>query len=317
MMIVTDAMIRDHVRLPAIVGAIERAFGALENGASAIFDVARGTGTDPSHFFAVKSGRDGSIPAIGLKAGSYNPANLQRGKPAHTSTTMLIGDEDGEPYAIVEANYLNGMRTAAADALAVRTLSRPDATTLSVVGWGAQAVFEVEAVAAERPIRRVLACGRDAARGAAFRCAVAERCGLQVECVNIETAVRAADILVTVTASRSPLFPADWVRPGTHVSAMGADDVGKQELPVELVGSARLFVDHPPQARLIGETQHAWTAGLVSAKALAKHTLGALLLGRVAGRTSDDEITVFDSSGIAIQDIAAAQAAVEIVRSLR
>jgi ornithine cyclodeaminase len=142
---------------------------------------------------------------------------------------------------------------------------------------------------------------RDAAKGAAFIQDLAAH-GLNAATASAQEACGRADIIVTATPSRAPLFNADWVRPGTHISAMGSDAAGKQELPPELFARARLFCDLPAQSRVIGEYQH--DAG-DPARIVA---LGDVLLGRAPGRQHADDITIFDSSGIALQDLAIAQA---------
>jgi ornithine cyclodeaminase len=317
MRFVSDDEVRRHVSFDAVLSAIERCFIALQDGQSQVFDVVRGKGGGRDHFFGIKSARDGSSPIIGLKVGSYAPDNPSRGLPSHSSTTMLIDDLTGRPVAVVEANYLNGLRTSAANALAVRHLARDDSTTLGIIGTGHQAVFEALAVAHVRPIKRIVAVGNSPERRRSFEQAMRENLKLAVEFANAETASREADILVTVTPSREPVVRAGWIRPGTHVSAMGADNIGKQELDVELVKRATCWVDYAEQSVRIGEMQHAAKAGIVSVEQLKKRSLGLLLKGpRRIARTAE-EITVFDSSGIAVQDLAAAQAALKCVSEAR
>jgi len=317
MIYVTDADIRQYVSFACVLDSIRRAFISLDRGEGTLFDVAVGTGGGSGHFFAIKSGRDGSIPALGLKAGSYAPDNLKRGLAAHTSTTLLIDDLTGHPYALVQANHLNGMRTAAANALATAVLAREDATTLGVIGIGGQAIHEVIAVSHVRPIQRILAAARSVERQVEFATAVGEKLSQAVEFTDPRSVVESADILVTVTPSREPVVMADWVQPGTHISAMGADGVGKHELETALFARSEVFVDWPAQAVRIGESQHAYNEGLLSLEFLEQRTLGRLLQGLTAGRTDARQITLFDSSGVAIQDIAAAHAALERIQCMK
>lgn len=246
--------------------------------------------------FTLKSGSAGEL--VGVKVGSYWPGNVEI--PRHNSTIVLLSPETGRLAAVVEAGTANAYRTAAADALAVDTLARPDARTLTVIGTGNQARYEVRAVTRVRPIDKVLIVGRrpDAVRESAR--AVTDYTGLPAEPAEAQAAVTAADIVVTATTSRGPLFDAAWITAGTHISAMGADGPGKQELPPELYDRARLFCDLPGQSRSIGEFQHAGPAELTA--------LGAVLTGVAEGRRSPDDITVFDSSGFALQDLTLAAA---------
>lgn len=313
MRVISEEEVRRHVSFEAVLFAIERAFMTLDAGESEIFDVVRARGGGDQHAFGIKSARDASIPLLGLKAGSYAPENHARGLPAHSSTTLLLDDCTGQPIALVQANYLNGLRTSAADALAVRELAAGHASTLGIIGIGGQAVFEALAVSHVRPIRRILAVGASPTRRAAFERQVRDQRDVSIDFVDAEVAVREADVIVTVTPSRSPVVRADWVRAGTHISAMGADSSGKQELEVELLAKGALWVDHPEQAARIGEAQHAVLRGLCTVESMRERTLGGLLRGRLARPKDESAITIFDSSGVAVQDIAAAYAALSCV----
>lgn len=265
---------------------------ACEPGA-ATFPVVHGHGSDPQNRFTVKSAADTEL--AGLKVGSYFPSNDAVGLPRHSSIIFLFDQTQGRIGAVIEGSRLNGYRTAAADAVATDVLARQDAKVLAVFGTGHQAEFEVAAVARVRKLERILVVGRSAQRAKAFAARLREE-GLECELSQPEAACRAADIIVTATTAREPLFQADWVRPGTHVSSMGSDAAGKQELPPALFGRAALFCDLPEQARRIGEFQHA-------APDLELTAIGAVLAGRVPGRRSPEDVTVFDSSGVSIQDL--------------
>lgn len=285
--------------------AVSQAFIAAADGSGALYPVVMGHGAGEGEWFAIKSGGAPARGALGLKLGSYWPGNDAHGLPRHGSTIVLVDTQTGRVGAVVEAHALNGYRTAAADAVAAAALARPDAATLAIIGAGHQAGYEVHALRAVRPIERVLVASRTEASAQAFADQLAGE-GVPAEAVTTEVACRAADILVTATPSRAPLFDAAWVRPGTHVASMGSDQKGKQELPPALLRQARLFADVPQQALQIGEMQHVHdevTAGLCAITAI-----GSVLAGRAPGRTSRDEITVFDSSGIALQDLFVAQA---------
>ncbi|MGW6447395.1 ornithine cyclodeaminase family protein [Lentzea sp. NPDC055074] len=267
----------------------------LATGTGTTFPVVIGHSSVPHNRFTLKSGSAGDL--AGVKIGSFWPGNTDL--PRHSSTIVLLDPATGRLSAVVEAAAANAYRTAAADALAVSALAREDSRTLTIIGTGHQALHEVRAVSRVRPVERVLVVGRRADAAQEFAAAVTERTGLPAEPVDAQAGVAAADVLVTATTSRAPLFDAGWVAPGTHVSAMGADGPGKQELPVELYERASLFCDLPEQSRAIGEFQHASTVPVA---------LGAVLAGDATGRTSPEEITVFDSSGFALQDLTLAAA---------
>lgn len=295
-----------------VVSLTEQAFVSLHRGQSLIFPTARGHGSDPSTRFGVKSGYDGLRRLPGLKIGSYWPDNVALGIGAHGSTTLLLDDQTGAPTALIASTHLTALRTAAADAVAVKYLARDDASVLALIGTGQQAYYEALAVAGVREIAEVLVWGRSPDRATELARRL-KQASLAARPCALDEAVRNADIISTVTASRQAIGELAMVRPGTHVSAMGADGPGKQELPLSLVAGASLFADDPAQSAAMGEFQHAYAAGVVAPAAIC--ALGAVAAGEALGRRSDDEITIFDSSGVALQDLALAALVLERARS--
>jgi ornithine cyclodeaminase len=329
-----------------VIAAVRRAMMAAVDGSSEVFPVVLGAGSAEGTGFGCKSGRisaSGSAEkaAVGLKVGSYWPENRAADPPlaAHGSTTLLLDDATGYPSALVNAHLLNGYRTAAANAVACDLLARPDAQRAAIFGAGGQAMFEAQAVCQVRPIEQLAIVGRSRASAEALAARLRAwlagphrglaRPGCEVVVAvsgdeggddDVCWAAHASDIVVTVTPARldaggAPLFPHDSLRPGTHVSAMGADAPGKGELdwaglgPAVAAERARLFADLPVQSRRVGEFQHAGpnleiaAIGQAISKAGAHRSQGALWQA--------DTVTVFDSSGIALQDLAAAVAVLE------
>jgi ornithine cyclodeaminase len=303
---VSEDVAAEVVTMAEAIGAVEAMFVEYGRGLAEVFPVAQGRGPEADTSFSVKSGLIAGSRKVGLKVGSYWPGNRARGLAAHASTTLLLDPDTGYPEALVAASHLTCLRTAASDAVAVKHLSRPDSRTLAVFGAGHQAWFEVLAVREVRPIGRVFVVNRSGQAAEAFARRIREELGLEASGVSARDALAEADIAVTVTASRGPLFAATLVRPGTHVSAMGADQPGKQELDTALLAGAALFADVPAQAVSIGECEAAFKAGLVAAERITP--IGAVLNG-AAGRTSPDQVTVYDSSGMALQDLAVASLA--------
>lgn len=306
MLVIPDQLAAALVTFDEVIEAVASAFRAFDDGKSRLFDVVRGHGARREDFFGIKSAVDGSIGCIGLKAGTYFPQAVDRGLPAHTSTIMLFDADNAAPLALVGANRLNGMRTAAANAIATRFLAREESSTLGLIGSGHQAAFEAAAVTHVRPIRRILFWSPSRRSASQFVAAVRSSTGIEARPADLPELTATADVIVTATPSRAPLVRRSEIRAGTHISAMGADADGKQELDPELVAAAKTYVDVPAQARLIGECQHACRLGLLAEAALEDRTLGRLLNAKVAGREHAEEITLFDSSGMALQDIAVA-----------
>ncbi len=298
MIIVTEAQSAACVTHELAFDAMRRAFIAAIGADAFSFPVVLAHGSDPQNRFTIKSAAGADL--AGLKVGAYFPSNDARGLPRHASTILLIDQSSGRIGAVVEGSTLNCYRTAAADAVATDALARRDAAVLTLFGTGHQAAYEVQAIVRIRRLSRILVVGRDPLRATAFA-KMLQGQGLPAEVADPETAVRAADIIVTATTATAPLFDAGWVRPGTHISSMGSDAQGKQELPPNLFPRARLFCDLPAQSARIGEFQHATPATPLIA-------IGAVLSGASEGRQSLKDITVFDSSGISLQDLHMAKA---------
>ncbi len=278
--------------------AIREALIAACAESSKIFPALIAHGSDVNNRFSVKSGATDTL--AGLKMGFIWPGNALKGKPTHNSVTVLFDQESGGVHAVIESGVVNAYRTAAADAVATDVLARRDAKTLTVFGAGNQAGYECLALAKIRPIERVLVVNGNPVRVEKFKSRLAQL-GVPVDVVTPEEGCARADIIVTATPSKSALFDADWVRPGTHISCMGADGAGKQELDPALLERAELFCDLPAQSVAIGEFQH--VAPQIASGAVVLTAIGRVLMGEAQGRSSEQAITVFDSSGISLQDL--------------
>jgi len=302
MQFVSESLAKTLVSIGEAIEVVEDVFLSLHRGEAEVFPVVLGHGSDPATSFSMKSGLVSSQRLVGLKVGTYWPANHGRGLASHGSTTFFLDDETGLPKAVVSASHLTALRTAAADGVAIRRLSRPDAEALGLVGAGHQAWFDLLAALQVRPIREVFIWSRNADNAERFAERARAELGLAARSMDLKAVVERADIIVTVTASREPLVRREWVRLGAHISAMGADARGKQELDPELVASARLFADVRDQAVTIGEFEAAFEAKLILPSDITP--LGAVLDAAAPGRTHAREITIFDSSGMALQDLA-------------
>ncbi|KAB2350340.1 ornithine cyclodeaminase family protein [Actinomadura rudentiformis] len=293
------ALVTEELAFTAVRDALIAAAGPQAD----VFPAVLGHGSQRENRFTVKSATSAQL--AGVKIGSYWPGNADKGLARHNSLVLLFDQDHGRIGAVVEAGVVNAYRTAAADAVAASVLARTDAATLTIFGAGHQALYECTALSRVRPITTIHVVARSRQRGEHFLDKLAER-GLAGQLTDAEQACRAADIVVTATTATAPLFDAAWVRPGTHIASMGSDAHGKQELPRDLLRTARLFCDLPAQSVRIGELQH--VADLVHDGTLQVVAIGDVLTGQAEGRRSEQEITVFDSSGIALQDLFVADA---------
>lgn len=255
-----------------------------------------------SAVFGIKAGDVPSQELLGLKAAGFWPANREAGGEAHQATILMVDPRTGRPLLLADGNAVTTARTAAAGALGLRLLARAGSAQLCVFGTGVQARAHVDYALRALPslarVRYVTSDGRlDLAFEALFstRCDVALAGGARTPAAD--AAVAESDVLITATPGKSQLFSADAVRAGTHINAVGADTQGKRELPPGVLERARVWADDLPQARRIGELQ--W-AGQMTAGELGD------LLGADAARGEGD-ITVFDMTGIALQDLTVAR----------
>lgn len=313
MLIISENLARQLVSIEDAIGAVERTFAAMARGEARNYPVVREVVGYQDAVYGVKTGCDVSAPILGLKAGGYWPHNAAKGLGNHQSSTLLFDPDTGRASALVSANYLTGVRTGASSAIATKYLARPDAKVLGIIGTGVQAEYQLKATLAVRPIERVLAWDPSADNLARFG-QVVEGLGLSFSGQAERQAVAGqADVLITVTPSQQALVERDWVNPGTHISAMGADTKGKQELDPTLVAGAALFVDEAEQAVGIGEFQHAVAAGLIGRDSF-RGSIGQVINGQCDGRRDDGEITIFDGTGVSLQDLVVADLAARLAK---
>jgi ornithine cyclodeaminase/alanine dehydrogenase-like protein (mu-crystallin family) len=259
---------------------------------------------DGSGLIGMMPGYLGEPKSFGLKVVSVMPGNHGTGYDSHQGVVMLFGLEHGEPLAILDGNAITAIRTAAASAAATDALAREDAGDLALIGSGAQARSHLEAMAAVRPLRQVRVWSRN--RESAERFA-REAAAVPIEIVaTAEDAVRGADLICTTTAAKEPVLRGAWLSPGAHVNAVGACFPSSRELDSEAVKRSRFFTDCRESCFAeSGDFRLARDEGAIGDEHL-RGEIGEVFTGRVAGRTSPDDITVYESLGIALEDLAAA-----------
>ena len=249
----------------------------------------------------------GSPAIMGLKVVTVMPGNHGTRYDSHQGAVMIFEVEHGSPVAIMDGTAITAIRTAAVSGLATRTLAREDAGDLAILGSGVQAATHLDAMRAVRPLRRVRVWGRDAGRARAFAERGAARHGLRIEvAASARAAVEGADLVCTTTASRQPVLEGAWLAPGVHINAVGACTKDARELDTAAVAKARLYVDRRESAlNEAGDFLLARGEGAVTDDHIVAE-LGEVLAGTAQGRRSGDERTLFESLGIAVEDLAAA-----------
>lgn len=300
---------RDVVELLSLgdcIAAVENAFRLHADGRT-LGPGVLGVPAAGGGFHIKAAGLVGERRYFAAKTNANFPDNPRRfGLPTIRGTVVLADAETGEPLALMDSASLTALRTAAATAVAATFLAPGHARTATIVGCGAQGAVQLDAIAAVLPLEHVWVVDTDRTR--AERLASRARAALQIgveAATDLHAAIRASEVCVTCTPARRWFVSRDDVAPGTFIAAVGADSQGKQELDPSLVASSTLVVDVLEQCPEIGELQHALAAGLMT-RSQVHAELADVVAGRRPGRTRDDEIIVFDSTGTALQDVAAA-----------
>jgi ornithine cyclodeaminase/alanine dehydrogenase-like protein (mu-crystallin family) len=296
-LVLSEDEVRRRLDLDALIPAMERALAAFSAGGvnqpvRTVMDVS-GRG-----FYAAMPAHIPDLDLIGTKLVSVFPGNAALGEPTHLATIVLHSARTGETLAIMDGRYITEVRTAAVSAVSVRYLAREDVKSLGIIGSGVQARSHVEMLRRVRPWTRIIAWSPNRANLERF----ASECAVDA-CSSAEEVARDSDVVVTVTSSMTPVVQDDWVRPGTHVIAVGSCRLTHVEIAPQLVARSRLYVD----SRAAALRESGDVAGGLAVGGAIFAELGELVAGAAPGRQSDTEITMFKSLGLAIEDVVSAE----------
>lgn len=296
-LILRENEIESLVDMGEAINAVEEAFKLYALGKASM---------PPKVYLEFDKGDLRAMPAhlmgyAGIKWVNSHPGNPQSGLPTVMALMILNSPETGFPLAVMDATYLTSLRTGAAGGVAAKYLARKDSKVVGFVGCGKQAFFQFDALRKVLDINLVKAYDvrQNAAETFADYC---KKAGVDASVTELENVCK-CDVLVTTTPSRQPVVKASWIESGTHINAIGADAAGKQELEIEILTKSKVVVDDIEQSMHGGEINVAVSRGVMGREDIYA-TIGEVVAGLKPGRESDDEITVFDSTGLAIQDIA-------------
>jgi alanine dehydrogenase len=295
--------------------------------AAAMADLSAGRASMPNRIAAEVSQRDGLLaampaylPAVGAlttKLVTLFPRN--RDRPTHQAVLVCFDPTTGTPTAVMDATVVTAARTAAASALSTQLLARDNAHVLAILGTGVQARAHAAAVTRVRPFDRVVIAGRDPAAARALAQTLREELGRAIDIVaTFADAVALADVVCATTHAAQPVVRWEWVRPGTHITSVGFNTTGSGEIDAETVARSRVFVEFreaalaPPPSGAV-ELLRAIDAGRIDAGHV-RGELGELVSGTVPGRTSPDDVTLYKSVGVAVQDAAAAALVLDLAQ---
>lgn len=311
MWVVPEREIAGLMTPEAAFEAVESVFAAMAAGDASNFPVVREALGHADALYGFKGGFDRAALNLGLKAGGYWPHNHRQGLTNHQSTVFLFDPDSGRVAAAVGGNLLTALRTAAASAVSIRHLAPKGAKVLGMVGAGHQSAFQMRAAARAIPFERVIGWNRRPENLTRLADTAAEL-GLPFEAVDPARLGAEADVIITIASAHEALLLDGHVRGPTHIAAMGTDTRGKQELDPALAARAACFTDEVAQSTSIGEFQHAVAQKLISAGDIT--ALGEVILGRHPGR-ADAEITIFDGTGVGLQDLAVAGSVLSLARA--
>ncbi|MFJ7407085.1 MULTISPECIES: ornithine cyclodeaminase family protein [unclassified Lysinibacillus] len=269
----------------------------------------------------IKSGYLKSKQLFGHKTVTWFGDNTEKGIPTLIGMIAVFDAETGMPIGMTDAAYITGMRTGAAGALGAKYLAREDAENLLIVGAGNQAIFQIAATLTTIPtIKKVRVASQQLANAKSFVEGISQQLkhqfGINVDNIkfeavdDLEQAVNDSHIIITVTPSRNPIIRKEWLKKGTHISCIGADMEGKQEIDPEILPSSLIFVDDMKHCKEVGEIEIPLKQGIINETNIIGE-LGDLIIGKVKGRTSNEQITIFDATGMALLDIATADMALK------
>jgi ornithine cyclodeaminase len=311
MKILTRKQIEQLVSIPKIVEAIEQGFVAYSQGKTVIPSVASLHFDDPAGDCHIKYGyaKDGKYYVVKIASGFHD--NPKLGLPTGNGLMLLFDKQTGALLSmLLDEGYLTDLRTAAAGCIAAKHLAPKNVSCIGIVGTGAQAYYQLKLLSFTKECRRVMIWGRDESRARKLK----DHPDLQdwkIELAKDLTQLTAnCNLIVTTTSSTRPILFAHQIQPGTHITAVGADDVGKQELDPEIFAKAeKVIVDSRSQGIAIGDVSYAVKQGLIKKERLVE--LGEVIMNSSLGRISESEITVADLTGVAIQDLQIAAAIFE------
>lgn len=320
--VINQKVLKEVLTMESVLQAIRKVYVLKEEKKTELFQMVFNEFDPGVADMDIKSGYLKEEDIFGLKLVSWFSENKNKNLPLLIGTTMIFDSNTGVPLAILNADYITGMRTGAAGAIGAEYLAKKSSDSLLMIGTGHIALFEIAAtLTALKNIKIVRIYNPNSVlKSTEYSNTIADTLKEQfniskkidfIPVDNLEEAVSNSDIIITATPSRVPLIKKEWVKPGTHISCIGSDMEGKQEIDENLFKNSIVVVDDINQAISVGETEIPIKKGILTPEDIYSE-MGAIIKGTKVGRTSDEDITIFDSTGIAIQDLITSKLALDI-----
>lgn len=322
--------------MKAVIEAVEQVYTLKSNGDAVLFPMVFHEFEQGVADMDIKSGHLKGADIFGLKLVSWFGENSKQNLPLLVGTVMIFDDKTGKPLAILSAEHITGMRTGAAGAIGAKYLARKDSENLLMVGAGHQSKYQIAATliamdnikkvriydpmnyeGAERLKKSIKAILNEEflskyEEGTEDYKVISKKFDIEFEAVSdLKEAVSLSDIIITATPSRKPMIMKEWVKKGTHFSCIGSDMEGKQEIDEAIFGIAKVYVDDTAQAINVGETEIPIKKGVITKENIIAE-IGLVISGAVEGRRCEEDITIYDSTGIALQDLLTAKLALDM-----
>lgn len=316
------------LKMDEVIEGVKSAYRLKAQGDTAVWPLVSHEFTEKAAVMDIRSGGVfGKEQIHGLKMLNNFPFNQEKRLPPFNGMLMLFDSETGIPLGVMDAAYITCMRTGAAGAIGAQALARKDSETVLILGTGKQAEFQIAAILTAMPgIKRILigsplhpehgqSFAAECPTHLKYKFAI-EREDCSFEAAScLETAAAESDIIITVTPARQPIIRREWICPGTHLSCIGADMEGKEEIDPQLFANARVFVDDRKQCARVGEIEIPIKENILAEEGISGE-IGQILLGEKNGRLCDEDITVFDATGLAILDLVTGKRAIDKAKSL-
>jgi alanine dehydrogenase len=304
-LLINRSLIQQHLTFADYMKAVEDVHALHAKGEVIAPDMLHAD-VDGGEYHIKTGGIKGATSYFGLKAnGGFFQNQKNENLPNILGIIYLSNASNGYPLAILDSVEISKKRTAAASAVAAKYLLPTGEIRLGVVGYGTQAGMQIEAMLSIKKVSEVSLAGRDASKVQAFAKTVSEKFQVNTKIVSEKKLTEGSNVIITCTPSTNYFIRKEWVRPGTFIAAVGADSAGKNELEPSLMASVNIVADIKSQVVRVGELQHAIREKLISPNSIYAE-LGELIIGAKKGRTSNEEIFVYDSTGTALQDVAVA-----------
>lgn len=323
--ILSKSEIQSLLKMEDVIDVVESAYSQKASERASIFDWVFNEFDPDVADMDIKSGWLKDEGIFGMKLVSWFSKNPEIDLPPIIGVVMVFDDKTGKPLGLVDGDYITGMRTGAAGAIGAKYMARKDSRTLLMVGTGHISKFEIAATLVALPNIREVIINDPRNAQSAINMAIKLKDVLRdefnitkefdVKAVDsIEMATRLSDIIITATPSRDPLIKKEWLKPGTHLSCIGSDMPGKEEIDPNIFKDARVVVDDLEQCKNIGEIEIPFKLSIMNDKSISGE-IGDIINKKIVGRCSDDETTIFDATGTALLDLVTARLAFEVAES--